>query len=51
MSDERMQQRIEERQAKTTAALRQKERAEGVAKKWGLPWPEPSRKGQWGRMS
>ena len=51
MSDERIQQTIEEREAKTTAALRQKERAEGIAKKWGLPWPEPSRKGQWGRMS
>eukprot|EP00731_Ephydatia_muelleri_P002914 Em0001g2914a len=51
MPDERIQQTIEEREAKTTAALRQKERAEGIAKKWGLPWPEPSRKGQWGRMS
>ncbi|KAL5516102.1 hypothetical protein EMCRGX_G001373 [Ephydatia muelleri] len=51
MSDERIQQTIEEMEAKTTAALRQKERAEGIAKKWGLPWPEPSRKGQWGRMS
>ena len=51
MSDERIQQTIEEREAKTTAALRQKKRAEGIAKKWGLPWPEPSRKGQWGRMS
>ena len=51
MSDERIQQTTEEREDKTTAALRQKERAEGIAKKWGLPWPEPSRKGQWGRMS
>ena len=51
MSDERRQQTIEERQAKTTAGLRQIERAEGIAKKWGLPWPEPSRKGQWGRIS
>ena len=38
------------RDAKATSALRQKERAEGIAKKWGLPWPESSRKGQWGRM-
>ena len=48
MSDERIQQTIEEREAKTTAALRQKERAEGIAKKWGLPWPEP-RKGAMGK--
>eukprot|EP00731_Ephydatia_muelleri_P022320 Em0014g911a len=29
----------------------QKERAESIAKKWGLSWPPPDRKGQWGRMS
>ena len=49
MSDEMMQKTIQEREAKATAALKQKERAEGIAKKWGLPWPEPSRKGHWGK--
>ena len=47
MSEERIQKTIEERDAKTAAAPR----AEGIAKEWGLPWLEPSRKGQWGRMS
>ena len=37
MSDERIQKTVQERDAKATSALRQKERAEGIGKKWGLP--------------
>ena len=49
--DESVQKCREEREAKAAVALRKKERAEGIAEKWGLPWPLPDRKGQWGRIS
>eukprot|EP00731_Ephydatia_muelleri_P012093 Em0006g987a len=48
MSDESVQKCREEREAKAAVALRKKERAEGIAEKWGLPWPPL---GQWGRIS
>ena len=51
MSDESVQKCREEREAKAIVAFKQKERAECIAKKWGLSWPQPDRKGQWGRMS